>query len=259
VAAALAARGLEHPDPEFAGARRAARASRPTRSTPPRRSGSTTRAIRPAHGRIELPEHSGFTAWAESGNGTWIALGDNEGRVFVIEYATRAVRRLPTPMGKDIAWLAFSEDGAWLAVAGMDGAAYAFDVASGNPLAGGEMRHDFALERVAIDRRQRLLIAAGVGRTALWRLPDPSPQALEPRRCATSPTPEPLAGEFGVAWSLGSGLLATGRGSRPGAPVAAAARLRAARARLAPARGQPALRRRAHRRRRFRPGPHHRA
>jgi len=158
---------------------------------------------------IEWPAHGSISSWAESGDGKSLALGDNAGRVFVLDLATRVARVLPTPRGQDIAWLAFSEDDAWLAACGLDGAIHAFDVASGDPLVSGQMREPFELRRVAISRAQRLLIAAGVGQAGLWRLPDPSPRAIEARRLGTAPVRDALAGHFASAWSLTSGLLAT--------------------------------------------------
>jgi len=158
---------------------------------------------------ILMPDNAGLSAWTESGNGAWLALGDTEGRVFVMDLSTRQTRVLPTPKGQDISWLAFSEDDAWLAAGNLDGSAYAFDVASGTPLSSGVMQHGFELRRVAISRAQRLLVAAGTGQTGLWRLPEPDPQSMSPRRLGTSPTRDALAGQYGVGWSLATGLLAT--------------------------------------------------
>lgn len=129
------------------------------------------------------------TAWTESGDGRSLAIGDSRGHVHLVDVATRTSRQLPTPSGREITWLAFSEDDAWLAATRWDGATFAFDAASGDPLHAGQMQDDFEPHEVAIDRRERLLVVAGLGRSALWRLPEQSPNALDATRLIASPTP----------------------------------------------------------------------
>ncbi len=156
-----------------------------------------------------LPGSAGISAWARSGNGRWLALGDFEGRVFLVNPDGGAPRLLPTPHSREVTWVAFSEDDAWLAVATRDGTAYAFDVGTGNPLTAGQMQHDFALERVGISHAQRLLVAAGKGRTALWRLPEQGPRAVSAFRIGASPVAHLQAEDYAIGWSLSSGLLAS--------------------------------------------------
>ena len=158
---------------------------------------------------VAIPDNAGFSAWAESSDGAWLALGDTEGRIMLMDVATRETRVLPTPKGRDISWLAFSEDDAWLAASNLDGSAYAFDVASGTPLTSGVMQHGFELRRVGISRAQRLLVAAGNGQIGLWRLPDPKPQSMAPSRLGTAPARDALSGQYAAGWSLRTGLLAT--------------------------------------------------
>ncbi|MCE5232127.1 MAG: WD40 repeat domain-containing serine/threonine protein kinase [Mizugakiibacter sp.] len=158
---------------------------------------------------VRLPGGASISAWAFSGDGNRMALGDFEGRVFLLDARTLAQRQLATPGGREVSWIAFSEDDAWLAAATRDGAAYAFDVATGNPLVSGQMQHDFSVQRVAVSHRQRLLIAAGEGETALWHLPLPGPRSVPATRVGAGPSRHGLAGRYPIGWSLRTGLLAS--------------------------------------------------
>lgn len=158
---------------------------------------------------LALPQLVGFSAWAGSHDGRWLALGDLEGRVFLLDVRSGERRAMPAPRSREVTWLDFSEDDAWLAVATRDGTAHTYDVATGNALASEQMQHDFPLLRVAISHRQRLLIAAGRGRAALWRLPEQGPRAVPAQRIAAAPVAHAQAADYAVAWSLGSGLFAS--------------------------------------------------
>ena len=159
---------------------------------------------------IKLPGNAGISAWALSSNSRVLALGDFEGRVFLLDTATRTVRALATTRGREITWIAFSEDDAWLATAGFDGAVHAFDVGSGDSLVAGQMSHDFAVRRVGLSHDKRLLIAAGEGKTALWRLPLPGPRAVPAQRIGLGPAAHGLVGGYyPIGWSLRTGLLAS--------------------------------------------------
>jgi serine/threonine protein kinase/WD40 repeat protein len=156
-------------------------------------------------------------AWQENNAGTQIAVGDSQGRVFLVEVATRATRQLPTPVGTGVTWLAYSEDDAWLAATRADGSVYAFDVASGETLHSGEMRQDFDVLYAAINHRDRLLLASGAGDSfasgagdaAIWHLPQPGTDGVGAARLVASPTRSELAGQYWVGASLQAGLLAT--------------------------------------------------
>ena len=166
---------------------------------------------------ITPPGNTGIAAWQESRDGRWLALGDFEGRVYLLDLQTRAIRQLPTPRSREITWLAFSEDDAWLAAVTWDGYAYAFDVASGNPLVAGQMQQDFVPQRVAVSRRQRLLLVSGGGQVygpggsdiALWRLPEPGARASPATRIGIAPAGHRDAGRYPVGWSTATGLLAS--------------------------------------------------
>ena len=158
---------------------------------------------------IALPPTEGLSAWAQSSDGNHLAFGDFQGRVFVLDMTTRKLRQLPTPNGREVTWVAFSEDDAWLGAVRWDGAAYAFDVATGNPLNAGQMQHDFELRRVAINHRERLLIASGLGKSGLWRLPNPGPTTVPSSRIATSPMRGANAGPYSLGFCATTGTLIT--------------------------------------------------
>jgi len=71
------------------------------------------------------------------------------------------------------------------------------------------MQVDFAPRRLGLSRQERLLVVAGQGRTALWRLPEPGARALPAQRLGFEPATHGLAGPVAVGWSLAHGLLAT--------------------------------------------------
>lgn len=158
---------------------------------------------------VRLPQGAGVSAWALSRDGSTLALGDFEGRVFLLDTSTRAMRTLPNARGREVTWLGFSEDDTWVASATFDGMVSAFEVASGDPLHAGQMRHDFSPRRLGLSRAHRLLIVAGEGQVAMWRLARPGPRAAEPQRIGLGPAPHGLAGTYASGWSLEAGLLAT--------------------------------------------------
>jgi WD40 repeat protein len=160
-------------------------------------------------GSVPMPNLVGISAWNQSHDGRWIALGNFDGQLFLLDTEHRQLRTLPTARGREITWVDFSGDDAWLAACSYDGAAYAFDVASGEVLVAGQMRHDFILHRVGIDHRQRLLLAAGEGQVGLWRIPQAGPRASAAQRIGLSPAPHGLSGRYPASWSFHNGLLAS--------------------------------------------------
>ncbi|CAN5672417.1 hypothetical protein BH23PSE2_BH23PSE2_08790 [soil metagenome] len=159
---------------------------------------------------LDFPNQAGVSAWAISPDGDHAALGDVEGRVFMLDLQTGALRALPSARGREITWLTFSEDGTWLAAAGVDGRVHAFAAESGDALVSGSMAHDFAVRRVGLSRTRRLLVVAGEGRIALWRLPaGAGSRALPPIRIALAPAMHAQAGSYAVDWSMATGLLAS--------------------------------------------------
>jgi WD40 repeat protein len=163
---------------------------------------------------IAHPAEVIISAWAENSDGSAMAFGDASGRMFLVDLRSFTMRQLPTPLGREVTSIAFSEDDAWLAAVRWDGAAYAFNVATGEPLNAGQMQHDFTLRQVSILHRQHLLIASGPGpdgpgRTEIWRLPEPGPYGAEAKRLIASPTRSAPVGMYTAGVSAQSGLLAT--------------------------------------------------
>jgi len=158
---------------------------------------------------IALPGDGGISAWTLSGDGRSLALGDFDGNVLLLDVATLALRRLPLPRGREITWLAFSEDDAWLATAEFYGQVQVIDVTAGDVLVGVGMRAEFTVTRVAVSRRWRLVVGAGQGETAAWRIPVPSVRMRPAHRIGTMPVSHEAAGIYPVGWSLETGLLAS--------------------------------------------------
>ena len=151
----------------------------------------------------------GNTAIAENMDGTLLALGDARGRVQIVDVSTGQRRQLPTPAGREVSWLAFSEDGQWLAAARLDGAAFVFDVMSGDAVNSGQMQSEFEPRQIIVNHRNRLIVVSGGGETALWRLPSKSPGAMPATRLPASPTSGAREGGNAVALAADAGLLAT--------------------------------------------------
>ncbi|HET9048022.1 MAG TPA: WD40 repeat domain-containing serine/threonine protein kinase [Chiayiivirga sp.] len=153
--------------------------------------------------------HAPLTAWMESADGRLLAVGDSRGNIYLVDVESGKTRQLHTPNGREVTWLAFSEDDTWLGAVRWDGAAFAFDVASGEPLNAGQMLNDFEPHEVAIDREERLLVVTGLGQTALWRLPEPGPNAPGATRLISSPSRAERAGTNALGIALRVRLLAS--------------------------------------------------
>ncbi len=159
--------------------------------------------------RIALPDNQGISAWAESPDQQHVAFGNLRGGVFVFDKATGTARTFPVPPGREVVAVAYSGDGAWLAAGRKDGAVYVFDAATGDPVNAGELQTGFEVRRVVIDHRQRLLIAAGMGKSALWHLAPPDLTGLNAARVITSPVEPGTAGPYSLAFSAQTGLILT--------------------------------------------------
>lgn len=162
------------------------------------------------HGqRIALPDNQGVSAWAESPDQKQFAFGNLRGGLFVFDKASGMLRTLPAPPGREVTAVAYSEDGAWLAMGRRDGAVYVFDSTTGDPVNAGELQAGFAVHRVYIDHRQRLLIAAGAGKSGLWHLAPPDLTGTSAARVITSPVEPGMAGPYSLAFSAQTGLVLT--------------------------------------------------
>jgi WD40 repeat protein len=180
-----------------------------------RASGSGITVVDARHPRqvrnVEALSDKHITAWQASHDGAYVAAGDDDGRVHLVDVKTGTARPLSLPSGSEVTWLAFSEDDAWCAVARHDGDAFAFDVASGNMLHSGLLRHDFELRHIELSRRHNLLIASGAGEVALWRMPEQSPSGggNEAIRIPVNPTHSARASMYWADAAFAAGLLAT--------------------------------------------------
>jgi WD40 repeat protein len=65
------------------------------------------------------------------------------------------------------------------------------------------------VQRVAIDHAQRLLLATGEGRSALWRLSAPGPHAAPAQRLGLAPARHGVAARYPIDWAPATGLVAT--------------------------------------------------
>jgi WD40 repeat protein len=155
-----------------------------------------------------VPLHAAVTAWAENKAGSLLAVGDSKGHLFLVDVASGGVRQLSAPSGREVAWIAFSEDDAWLGAVQASGAAFAFDVASSNSLVAGQMLNEFEPHEIAISHRERLVVVAGIGESMLWRVADDGPNVLEATPVMSAPS-SASAGTNSLAVSLEARLLAT--------------------------------------------------
>ncbi len=155
-----------------------------------------------------VPLQAVVTAWAENKAGSLLAVGDSKGHLFLVDVASGGVRQLSAPSGREVTWIAFSEDDAWLGAVQASGAAFAFDVASGNSLVAGQMLNEFEPHEIAISHRDRLVVVAGNGESMLWRLADDGPNVREAAPVMSAPS-SARAGTNSLAVSLESRLLAT--------------------------------------------------
>ena len=159
--------------------------------------------------RMALPGNFNLSSWNESSDGRWLALGDFNGRVFLVDTATLAVRQLPTPADTKVVWVEFSENSEWVAAGTLSGAAYVFDSASGQPVVTGQIQHGSRISRMALSRHERLLLVTGAGDASVWRLGAESRQLGAPTRLSAAPTPHALAVLYSGSWSPVTGLYAS--------------------------------------------------
>lgn len=150
----------------------------------------------------------GVSAWMLSDDGRKLAFGGFDGSAFLLDTDSFAPRRLPTQRGREITWLEFDESGDWLVVSDYDGLVQVVDLSAGDQLVGIDMRAEFTVRRVGVSRKERLVIAAGEGQTALWRLPRRLLRNRPAERIGTAPAAHTQAWRYAADWSLESGLFA---------------------------------------------------
>jgi WD40 repeat protein len=156
-----------------------------------------------------LVENSGVSAWALTRDGNQLAVGDFEGHVMLLDTRDLSVKRFVAAPGRQVAWVDFSEDDAWLVAGNRDGAVAVFDVATGESVSGGGLKVDFPLERATVDRAHRLLFATGDGQVAMWRLGMPGPRTMPAQRIGMAPARHGATARYPFGWSPASGLFAS--------------------------------------------------
>ena len=166
------------------------------------------------HHLLQLPPHESISAWIESHDGSRLALGTSDGQVIIVDLGNLSARKLPGPAGGNVSWLAFSEDDAWLAAVRRDGAAFAFDLASGDLIHTGFLQHDFKATHVEVNHDYQMMIVSGLvetgaGDCVIWHLPAESPVRGEATHLLSSPTRPAKAGPYWISVSFAAGLVAT--------------------------------------------------
>jgi WD40 repeat protein len=163
-----------------------------------------------AHARnFSLAQDSGASAWSLSRDGNQLAVGDFEGRVMLVDTRDLSVTRFVAAPGRQVAWVDFSEDDAWLVAGNRDGAVAVFEVSTGGSVYGGALKVDFPLERATVDRAHRTLIASGDGQVAMWRLGLPGPRTMPAQRIGLAPARHGATARYPFGWSPATGLLAS--------------------------------------------------
>ncbi|HEX7368893.1 MAG TPA: protein kinase [Rhodanobacteraceae bacterium] len=111
-------------------------------------------------------------AWAFSPDSRWLAVGDQNGAIWVADCVKHTLRRLsPQPL-TGVRQLRFSADGAWLAAATGAGGIYLWRWPDGTLLVP-PFAADLKPERVRLDHAHGRVLASGShGEAALWQIPE---------------------------------------------------------------------------------------
>ena len=170
--------------------------------------------------RIDLGTFAHIQSWAFSPDSHWLALGDDEGHVAVLDSLTRDVRRPEPGSYLPVRWLAFSDDGQWLAAAGDAAGTYVWNWPQarllappfgGNPLRGGSSTASY----VSPDRAHNRLLVGGnmEAKAAVWQIA-PTPFGADRSEAAQVTARVDAYGDsgsesIGVAWLPEQGLAAS--------------------------------------------------
>ncbi|MGH8212993.1 MAG: WD40 repeat domain-containing protein, partial [Rhodanobacteraceae bacterium] len=175
----------------------------------------STATLRPLW-EIDPEDFGSQMSWAFSPDARWLALGDADGAVVVVNVDSREVRRLsPRPL-TFVRELTFSEDGAWLAAATGKGGIYLWKWPEGRLLTP-PFGTDIEPGRVRLDRDHLRVLASGThGAAVIWQIPeagfemDRSDAVPMGDRIAThfDAAPERVGGGDAIAWHPGQDLLA---------------------------------------------------
>ncbi len=188
-----------------------------------------------AHAMPRLGEFGQPSAWVLSPDAHWLAVGDAEGHVRMIDCETRDVRALTPQSSQGVRGLAFSADGTWLAAATGESGVFLWDWRQGQLLAspfGGNPPTD----QVALDRvHDRVMTSSysdtGDGAATLWEI---APALFDMDRTSAVQIGGRVAtlgsgGSAAIAWNPATQMLASVRNNDARNPFAGTPMLRLAR------------------------------
>ena len=110
-----------------------------------------------------------FSAWDTTPDARWLALGDKQGAVLLVDAASGAQRRLLPGPAAWVRWLQFSADGEWLVAASEDGSAWLWQRADGY-VQGRRIHVGVPLWNAAADPGSGLVRVGGGDAVSVWQL-----------------------------------------------------------------------------------------
>lgn len=157
------------------------------------------------------------SAWALSPDARWLAVGDAEGRVRMIDCRDGSARLLAPQSPQALRWLAFSADGAWLAAAAGQAGVFLWNWPQGRLLAS-PFGGDPAVDQVDLDRAHarvltRSYASNGSAAAMVWEI---APAQFDMDRTSAVQLGERFMvsgtqSSAAVAWQPAAGLLANVR------------------------------------------------
>ena len=126
-----------------------------------------TLAVR--HGLVNPQPDAPFTAWDSTPDADWLALGDKQGAVVLVDTTSGSQQRLLPGPSAWVHWLQFSADGAWLAAASEDGSAWIWQREDGFTR-GRRIDSGVPAWNAATDPDSGLLRVAGADSVSIWQL-----------------------------------------------------------------------------------------
>jgi WD40 repeat protein len=120
--------------------------------------------------RVALPEGTALRAWSFSPDGAQLALGLDDGRLWLVDARSGRYTVLPAQSSASVAALSYGTDSRWLAVTRDNGQAEVWDVATARTLAD-PVRHGDGPCSASVDRASGTLLTADARSAKLWQLP----------------------------------------------------------------------------------------
>ena len=125
--------------------------------------------LRVRHGVSNPEPGAPYTAWDAHPDARWLALGDKQGAVVLVDVASGAQRRLLPGPAAWVRWLQFSADGDWLVAASEDGSAWLWQRADGYTH-GRRIHVGVPLWNAAADPQTGLVRTGSVDSVSVWQL-----------------------------------------------------------------------------------------